>query len=386
MRVLWLIDSLTLGGAEALVPAFARAIDSRRVRLHVAYLKSLGGNPFEAELQRLGVPLTHLRARNLRDVRALRRLLRLVREERIDLVHAHLTYAAIWGGLTTRLTGVPCVATLHTGPVEGPEWSRSAIRERMLAFVLNRWCSAVVAVSAAARAQHVERGRIDGGRVCVIHNGVDLEEFASGGARRERMRRELGLADSQPTVLTVSALREGKGLEVLLRGMALLVRGQPQLRVVIAGEGPLRDRLEELAREKGLEGHVRWLGFRRDVGDLLAAADVFVLASRQDAFPTVLLEAMAAARPVVATQVGGIPEIVEPGRTGVLVPPGDPEALAAAVDALLADPRTAALLGVAGRERAREHFSIAEWTSRLVGLYQEALRAAAAGRIPVEAT
>lgn len=383
MRVLWLIDSLNLGGAEALVPAFARAVRGR-AELHVAFLKSLGGNPFEAELRALGVPLTHLRSRNLRDVGALRRLLRLVREGRFDVVHAHLTYASTWGAIAARVTGVPCVATLHTGPVEGPAWSANSIRERLLAFTLNRWCSSVVLVSDAARAQHAQRGRLAGHNVCVIHNGVDVEALGEG--RREPVRAELGLADGQPALLSVSALRKGKGLEVVLRAMGHLAPRWPDLRLLVAGEGALRGRLEQQARELRIDGQVRWLGLRRDVADLLAAADIFLLASRQDAFPTVLLEAMAAGRPVAATRVGGIPEIVAEGETGLLVGPGDPEALADVVDALLRDPARAAALGAAGRLRARAQFSTALWTQRLLALYAGVVAARAPVRAPAEAT
>jgi glycosyltransferase involved in cell wall biosynthesis len=372
MRVLWLIDSLTLGGAEALVPTFARAVDPERVRLQVAFLKSLGGNPFERELLAAGVPLTHLRARHLRDVGAFRRLVRLVREQRIEVIHAHLTYAAIWGGLCARVTGVPMVATLHTAPSEAPRWSREDVRERLFAFALNRWCSSVVAVSEAARAQHVRRGRIDSHRICVLHNGVDLEAFAADPARRRAARAGMGLG-SEPLVLTVSALREGKGMEVLLPAMAALIRERPELRLAIAGEGRLRTRLQDLAAENGLNGHVRWLGLRRDVPELMAAADLFVLASRHDAFPTAVLEAMAAGLPVVATRVGGVPEIVEEGRTGLLVGPGDPAELAAAIRALIDDPHRAAALAAAARERVRERFGARAWSRRLQDLYGRAI-------------
>jgi len=350
----------------------------------VAFLKSLAGNPFEAELRGLGVPVTHLEARNLRDVGAFGRLRRLVRDENIDLVHAHLTYAATWGGLLARMTGVPCVATLHTGPVENAAWSRDAIRERLLGFVADRWCAAVVAVSEAARAQHAQRGRIPAGRMRVIHNGVDVEAFL-GAARRNEVRRVLGLETGQPTLLAVSALRPGKGLEVVLRAMALIARDRPEARLLIAGEGTLRARLEQQAAELGIAGSVRWLGLRRDIADLLSAADLFVLASRRDAFPTVLLEAMAAARPVVATRVGGIPEIVEHGETGLLVEAGDPEALAAAAGVLLDDPERAAAFGAAGRDRVRRHFSTARWTRHLVALYKDLLRRRSPARDAVEA-
>lgn len=370
MRVLWLIDSLAVGGAEA--AAFARAVDPRRVELHVASLHGTDSR-WQRALEQLGIPLSDLRARHRRDLAAFRRLLRLVRRQRIDLVHAHGDRASIWAGLCARLTGLPSVATLGAGPADEREPGRGAVPGRLLAFVLNRWCSGVVAVSEAARTRHLQGGRIRGDRVAVIHNGIDVEAHAAAGRERDRARRELGLRPNQQVVMALSALREGKGLDVLLRAVASLARDHARLRLLVAGEGPLRERLETLVRNCGLEGHVRWLGQRDDVAELLAAADVFVLPSLYEDFPAVLVSAMAAARPVVATRAGAIPEVVEDQRSGLLVPPGDAVKLAGAVDTLLRDPERAAALGAAACERARERFSARAWTARLEAQYRGAL-------------
>lgn len=377
VRLLWLIDSLTAGGAEALTVPFARAAASagrggRGLEIEVVYLKSMGGNPFEAELRAAGVPVTGIGARNLRDAAAFRRLLRHLRERRTDLLHAHLAYATIWGLLAGRLVRRPVVVTLHVGPPEAPRWSREGVRRRLLVALANRWASRVVAVSEAVRRAWVSEAGLAPERAVVVHNGIDVGGAAGSAAG---LRRELGVPNGAPVVVTVSVLRPGKGVEVLLDALPALLARHPAARLVVVGDGPARRALEARAAAGPPEAAaaVVWAGFRRDVPAFLAAADLFVLPSLEDAFPTVLLEAMAAGLAVVATRAGGIPEIVDDGVTGLLVPPGEPAPLAEAVAELLADPERRRRLGVAGRRRAEERFSTGAWLGRLERLYGEVL-------------
>ena len=174
-------------------------------------------------------------------------------------------------------------------------------------------------------------------------------------------------------VTTVSVLRRGKGIEVLLEAVPEILRRVPRARFVFVGDGPLRSSLDNQARSMGLGGCIRWLGFRRDIPALLEATDLFVRPSLEDAFPTVLLEAMAMGLPVVASRVGGIPEIVIPGQTGTLVEAGDAPGLAQAVSDLLLQPTERAACGEAARRRAQAEFSIQNWLSRLEALYREAM-------------
>lgn len=384
-----MIDSLTAGGAEALTLAFARAVDPDRLRPTVVCLKSLGGNPYEEALRETDVPVIRLDARNLRDLRAFRRLTALLDETGAELIHAHLESASIWGTLAGRLRRRPVVTTFHTapGPVPaavGPQgeserrprgWTREDVRRRLRLALVNRWARRNLMVSEAALRGWAAAG-LDPRRATVVHNGIDCAPFeraADEPELRAGVRAELGGGDGEPLVVSVSVLRPGKGLETLVEAAPRVLARVPGARFAIAGEGPLAEGLRHRAETLGVADAFRWLGFRRDVAAVLAAADLFVLPSRNDAFPTALLEAMAAGLPAVAGDAGGIPEIVEAGRTGILVPPGDPGRLADAVADLLERPAERTAMGRCARERVRSHFSVGAWLGRLDVVYREAI-------------
>jgi glycosyltransferase involved in cell wall biosynthesis len=339
-----------MGGAESLVMPFVQGIDHDRYEVFICCLTTIGDNVNARELD-----VVNLGARNLRDLRAFRRLLRFIREKRIDLVHAHLAYAATWAALASRITGVPSVATLHVAP---PAQGRARLRDRLMRWVLRRWSSQVIAVSDALRRQYGEEHFV------VAHNGIDVDRFAgSREESRDRIAREFGIPRDAKIVATVSVLREGKGVEVLLRAFESV---PDDAYLLIIGDGPKREEWQALARN----GRIRWAGFRRDVYALLPGCDLFVLASFEDAFPTVLLEAMAAGLPMVASNVGGIPEITDE----VLVPPGDAQALSNAMRDLLSDDERRRAMGENARVRARDQFSTAAWIARLDRIYARALQ------------
>lgn len=366
MRLLWLIDSLNVGGAESLVIPFA----TRAKDLTVAFLHAAGENLVEQELRRRGVRTINLGARNLRDRAAFRRLVALVQRERFELVHAHLHYSAIWSALLSRRTGVPSVVSLHASPAATKSLSASRLhaikvelRDRLMRFAVNRWSRRVIMVSAGLR--DIYGKGFDPGKVRVVHNGIEVERFRRDRAEtRARLEREFAIPAGAKLAVTVSVLRPGKGIEVLLDA----VERVPDTYFLIVGDGPKRAEWQALALSKGISERVRWAGYRTDVDALLAGCDVFVHPSLDDAFPTVLLEAMAAGLPVVASNVGGIPEIVVDGVTGTLVPPNHATALATALRSI--DPA----MSTAARTRAEREFSIEAWTARLHTVYAEALQ------------
>lgn len=375
-RLLWLIDTLHVGGAEALVMSFARSYDRERYELYVAALSRRGENRMEQELRAVGVNTINFGARNLRDARAFRRLLHFVHEQRIDLVHAHLTYSAVWAAALSRLTNVPSVVSLHVAPSATQAVETGAVRrrlivlkDRLMRFAVARWASRVVMVSAGLRDVYLAGGGLPPEKIRVVHNGIDVARFRRDrGEARRQLEQDLGVPAGAPIAVTVSVLRAAKGVEVLLEA----VRQVPTAFFVIVGDGPMQAEWMELARATGVDDRVRWAGYRSDVENVLAGCDLFVHPSLDDAFPTVLLEAMAAGLPVVASRVGGIPEIVDDGETGLLVPPGDAAALAQAIQATLGDAARHGRMRDQARRRA-DRFSTSAWQERLTAVYDEVL-------------
>lgn len=372
-RLLWLVDSLGTGGAEALVVTFARNVNAREYQLFVACLNGAEGLNAR-RLRDCGVPVIELGARNLRDLRAFRRLLSVIREHEIQLIHAHLTYSSIWSSIASRLTRVPAIASLHVSPAATRTLRDSArhrlatdLRDRVMRGILNRWSRTVVMVSAALRDDYLSRG-LSPEKVRVVHNGIELDRFRRARAEsRSRLERELGIPAGLPVVATVAVLRPKKGIEVLLEAATQVRRAH----FLIIGDGPMRAEWTSLAETLGVAGRIHWAGFRNDVDALLAGCDLFVHPSLDDAFPTVLLEAMAAGLPIVASRVGGIPEIVSAGVNGELVPAGDAGALSLAINTLLGNDDTMRLMRSAAASSA-DRFSTAAWIDRLDVVYREA--------------
>jgi glycosyltransferase involved in cell wall biosynthesis len=360
---------LTFGGAESLVIPFAESSRERGIELTVCVRKTIEGNPLEAEVRKLGIEVVNLGATTLRDRRAYRQLRSLISSRGIELIHSHLAYAGIWGALISWQTGVPLVASLHVSPAEDAGF-KERIRRKLLVALLNRHASRVVVVSAALAEDWRRETSLKPEKLAIVRNGIALTPFVPGAG--EDVRAELGLPAADPVVMTVSVLREKKGIDILLRAAAVLLRTIPSCRIVIVGDGPSRGRLEKLAAGLGVKDAVVWTGFRRDIGRLLSAADLFVLPTLGDAFPTAVIEAMAAAKPVVASDVGGVPEIID-SATGMLVPPGDEAALAEAIVSALGNREWRENAGRAGKRKAAAELSAAAWVERLLPLYRMAM-------------
>jgi glycosyltransferase involved in cell wall biosynthesis len=280
-----------------------------------------------------------------------------------DVVHAHMFGSNVWGTVLGRLAHVPVVvAHEHTWSFKGKPLRRFLDRE-----LVGRFADAFVAVSAEDRRKMIDVEGVDADKIRLIPNGIPEPE-AGGGAE---VRRELGVGTDDPLIGVVCELRAQKALEVLFEAALRLRDEFPALTVLVAGDGPERERLEAEVRRLGLEGTVRLLGIRRDVPALLDALDVAVLSSDYEGSPLSVMEYMAAGLPVVSTRVGGVPELVEDGREGLLVPPRDPAALADAIRRLLRDQAEAERLGANGRVRQRREFSLDAMVRRVEELYEE---------------
>ncbi|MBM3695454.1 MAG: glycosyltransferase [Actinobacteria bacterium] len=368
VRVLYLIDSLGPGGAEHLLAASLPFLRRAGVVPEVVALQEQAGNPIAARISAQGVPVRQLGIRRLRQRGARRRVREAIIAAAPDVVHTQLEFAAVLGIPAARRLGLPTVATLHTLDAPPPR-SRLALHFRLMAWSLRR-ARRVVAVSEATRRHYLEQARLRPERVATIYNGIDPTTFRSSPEDRGAARHEFGLGPDAPVLITVAVLREPKGLQHMLAALPRVAAAFPAVRYLVVGDGPHRAALEAATRNLSLEDRVVFAGARHDVPRLLAAADVFVLPSLTEALPTVLAEAMAAGLPIVATTVGGIPEMVRHGDAALLVPPADDVALADAVCRLLANPRQAAAMGRSGRRLVAARFDIRAQAQALADDYR----------------
>jgi glycosyltransferase involved in cell wall biosynthesis len=284
-----------------------------------------------------------------------------------DILHTHLGYADLMGGVAARSLGLPSVATIHV--MERSAGARERVKDELMALARRRCAQQVICVSEAARRWYLATGWDRAEHVVAVPNGVAPSPVAPG--EPERMRRAFGLAASDVVVTMLGVLRPGKGHDVAVAATAALRARFPQLRLLVAGDGPDRAAVAGLAAALG--GAVVLTGHRDDVPAVLAASDVLLHPTARDAFPTAVVEAMAAGLPTVATVVGGIPEIVVEGETGLLVAPGaGADAVAAALARLLADPTLRRRMGAAARDRFEERFTAERWAERLRAVYEAA--------------
>ena len=359
-RLLILITLAEPGGAQEsvslLLPALAARFD--------VMLAAHGSGPLSESARGAGVPFVELRhvrrpIHPWHDMLGLIELFRLCRRFRPDIVHAHSSKAGALGRLAAALAGVPIrVFTVH-GWAFGAYGGLQGRCYLWLERWLSRLTTSVVCVAVAVRELGLTARACEPGQTVVIHNAVDVTSFPGLRPRSD-----------PPLVISVGRFAFPKDFDTLVRALASI---RPDFRAVLVGDGPELFQVRAALRRHGLLPRVELLGARRDVHDLLASADVFVLSSRSEGFPVSILEAMAAGLPVVASDVGGVAEAVVEGETGLLVPAGDAAALARALERLLEDPALRSRLGEPGRERAGRFFDVETFRLAHLGLYRREL-------------
>ncbi|MER3408631.1 MAG: hypothetical protein C4306_00650 [Thermoleophilia bacterium] len=373
LRVLTLVSRPEAdgGGAERLAAMIAARLDRKRFESTVCATRPV----YEPhpDLAASGTRLLVLERRRKGDLAAWRPLLSLLRNERIDVLHAHMFGANVWGTTFGRLARVPVViAHEHMWSFQG-----EPLRRLMDRHHIGRLATVVLAVSRDCRRKMIEIEGLDRDKVLYLPNGIPPLRPTSAG---RRVRAELGISEDDPVIGSIAVLRREKAIDLLLVASEELRRRFPRLRVLVAGDGPERPSLERLARDLGLEKVVTFLGYRDDVAEVLAALDVVVSTSSFEGSPLALLEAMAAARPIVATAVGGVPDLIEHGVHGLLVSPGDSHEVSEAVASLLEQPEWGRRMGEAARERQCREFDIDVMVRRLEDLYVDLFLATSRGR------
>jgi len=367
--VLHVIDSLRLGGAETLLATLVGELARSGSSWNAVCVPDLGdADPVLLESVRGHADFFQwLPAAPLYDPRPVLALGKAMTSLRIEVVHSHLSTANIASRAAAAATGRPHMATVHTTP--GPTAEDTALRA--WTDGVSSWLSQrLVAPSAEVAAAYQRTFRLPQRRLAVIPN-VPAAQPPPQGFDREALRRQLLGGEEGPLVLAVARLQPAKGIADLIVAAASLRRRLPGTRVVVAGSGPEEQALRDQAREAGLGSSFSLLGSRSDVGSLLASADIFCLPSRHEGLPISLLEAMQAGLPCVATRVGGVPGLLVDGIHGLLVQPGEPDRLAAALERLASAQDQAKEMGERARALVRERYDAAAAAAAYACIYDE---------------
>ena len=362
VKALYLITELSTGGAQAALLRLLTDLDCGRFSPTVACLYN-GDKVVAQEIRQLGIPVTDLGMTARWRWDAFWRLYRLLCRECPTILHTWMFHANIPGRVLGRLAGVPIVISSERTMGQESRW------RYWLNRITDPLTDRVVCVSQQVAGFTVRQVGIPRHKTVVIPNGIALHDFEHL-PDRQQTRAMLGLSPNQILIGTVARLNPVKRLDVLLQAMVSL----RDVYAVIVGDGSERAQLEAVSGQSGLASRVYFVGQQDDVRPWLAAMDLFVLSSDWEGMSNAVLEAMAASLPVVATAVGGTPEVVVDGETGLLVPPRDPAALAQAIEHLLHDPALRRKMSLAGRERVERHFTIEQTVAQTVALYETLLR------------
>jgi len=360
-----------VAGSENHLLSLASGLDRSRYRLTFCLLTEREPDltDYIVALEAVGVEVARLPIRADLDPPLLWRLARFLRVRRPDIAHTHLIHGDLYGTLAARLAGVPAVvSTKHND---------NAFRRRgfyaWLDRALARQQDRIITISHHLKRFCVEVERLPAEKITPIHYGLDAGAFSCAGGDGADVRIEFGIAPDTPLIGVVGRLIEQKGHCYLLAALAHVVEALPAAHLLIAGDGALRPALEQQAADLGLAKRVTFAGWRGDVARIMAAIDVLAMPSLWEGFGLVLLEAMAASRPIVASQVSAIPEIVAHDETGLLVPPKDAAALARALLALLREPSRAQAMGRRGRQRLAQQFTVGRMVEQTQAVYESLL-------------
>lgn len=376
INILFLINGFNIGGAEKNLLELVRRLN--RNKYHIVVCSVGQGGPLQKEFEALGHRVVVFNKRFSFDLSLILKVALLMKQEKIDLLQTTLFYADVIGAFAARLVRVPIhISWFVNVPPDGTDVSR--LRHRLTYRAAYKFVNTIVPVSGAVRDFLIEKRRVPSGNLHLIHYGVDTEKFADlkGGMLKNNENPPLnkggggGVFSSEKDIIigTVARLTHQKGHCYLIEAAGDIVKRFKNIKFLLAGDGPLRATLESQVRKSGLSDHFQFLGFRTDINNLISSFYLFILPSLYEGLPNAVLEAMASAKPIVASSVDGTREAIVDGETGILVPPGDSVALAGAIIKLLDNPQLAAQMGIAARKRAIEHFSLDKEVRAFESLY-----------------
>jgi len=359
-NVMHIVLSLECGGLEKLAIDLSENMNQNGFSARICCLENTG--ELENQANSKGIEVVLVKKRPGLDMTLLFRLARIMREKRIDLVHTHNMSPLLYGTLAAKIAGIPAVINTRHGR---EKYQRSP-------FIWNM-NNAIVAISEDARHQMLRWNRFDKNKTRVIYNGIDVDKYSFKG-RGNEFKKSLNLDSSTRLIASVARLSPEKDQFTLLNAFSRVLMRNCRTKMVIIGDGALRKELELYAEKLGLSKDVFFLGFRQDIPEILSGIDLFAVSSLMEGVSLTILEAMAAGLPIIATKVGGNPEVIVDGVTGILVSSKDPNAMADAIIKVLANAELAKSMGLAARRRVEEKFSLNRMANEYMDLYESCLR------------
>ncbi len=363
MKVLFLSTHLNTGGITSYLFTLAKGLIHVGHQVHVA---TSGGN-MEKEFLKIGVRLLTVNIRTKSELSpkiyyALPSLKRYIHENNIDLIHSQTRITQVMGVLLKRKTGRPHVSTCH-----------GYFKTRLSRKLFPCWGDAVIAISTAVEAHLKNDFKVAREKVYLIESGIDLEEFIPmDETEKKEHRRHFDLGD-EPVIGTVARLSEVKGQDILINAMSKIVAQVPEAKLLLVGEGKMEKMLRDQVQRLNLEDHIQFFAIVNKTKEMLSLFDVFAMPSRQEGLGLSIMEAQASGLPVVASRVGGIPSLIEHGKTGILVEPENSEELADAIIKLLQDIDLLKEIGKAGRVFIQKKHSVENMVRKILELYQQCI-------------
>lgn len=365
MRIMYIIDSLKVGGAEMLLLAMVRSYHKDH-DVSVVYFTH---GPLYEDMAQMGIKIHRISTMGIKDPRVMPRLITLMNQEKPDVVHTHLSKSDFSGIMAAAIAGVSVrISSIHNVDPWREKWYLNAFMRQWMGS-----CQMMIAVTEDVRKYVLETTRYSQEKVVTIANGVDLNRFDPNSVQ-PLDKTAWGIEPDSLTVGMIGRLEEQKGHSILLKTAAIVTEAVPNARFVIVGDGPLRADLEKMRDDLGLQGKAVFTGILRDIPGVLATLDVVTFSSLWEGLPVALLEAMSMGKPMVSTAVGGIPDVITEGENGMLVPKENPEALAEKLIQVLQDPALAARIGAAARKTIEERYSSDTMHRRILELYQSILQ------------
>lgn len=369
VRILYIHHTFRNQSYNSLLWNIANRIDRKKYQIFAACLRE--GGPYEDKLKSIGVEVTNFDLNTLLDLRIIPRLVRYIKKNKIDIVETAVFPSDVYGRVSARLANVPVIiSTMHC-----VEAHKLETIYRFLSFldtVTMALTTKIIAVSGAVKNYLIRRHKIRPEKISIIYNGIDVNKYKSHMNITE-FKKQFDLEPGIPIIAFIGRLIKVKGVSYFLDAAASVLRTGKKAQFLVVGDGPLKQSLVKQTQKLGIDQHVFFIGFRKDIPKILSLIDILVVSSLWEGLPLTILETMSAGKPIIAAKVGGIPEAIKNGETGFLVPPKNPEALTGAINDLLADPRKRKEMGEKAKRRALQLFDVERMVKEYSNMYDECI-------------